>query len=51
MPNAEIFWPAIVVRSCKVKVRLNHRFRLREARAAHEALQSRQTTGSIVLLP
>jgi len=51
MPNAEIFWPAIVVRSRKVKVDLNHRFGLHEARAACETLQSHQKTRLIVLLP
>jgi NADPH2:quinone reductase len=40
-----------VVRSGKVTVDLNHRFSLEEAREAHEALQSRATTGSIVLAP
>jgi NADPH2:quinone reductase len=40
-----------VVRAGKVRVDVNHRFRLDEARQAHEALQARATTGSIVLIP
>jgi NADPH:quinone reductase len=39
------------VRSGLVKVEVKHRFRLDEARQAHEALQSRATTGPIVLIP
>lgn len=34
-----------------VKVQVNQRFKLSEARAAHEALHSRQTTGATVLIP
>ena len=40
-----------VVASGAVKVPVNQRFPLREARAAHEALESRRTTGSTVLIP
>ena len=40
-----------VIASGKVKVSVNQRFRLADARAAHEALQSRATTGATVLLP
>lgn len=40
-----------IVRSGKVRVDVNHRFPLEAARQAHEALQSRATTGSIVLIP
>jgi NADPH2:quinone reductase len=40
-----------VVASGAVKVPVNQRFPLKEARAAHEALESRRTTGSTVLLP
>jgi NADPH2:quinone reductase len=40
-----------VIASGKVKVAVNHRFKLSEARLAHEALQSRRTTGATVLLP
>lgn len=34
-----------------IKVSVNHTFPLAEAKAAHIALESRQTTGSVVLLP
>jgi NADPH2:quinone reductase len=34
-----------------VKVQVNQRFKLADARAAHEALQSRKTTGATVLTP
>jgi NADPH2:quinone reductase len=40
-----------VVASGKVKVPVNQRFALKEARAAHEALEGRHTTGSTILLP
>jgi NADPH2:quinone reductase len=40
-----------VVASGKVKVPVNQRFPLKEARAAHEALEGRHTTGSTILLP
>lgn len=40
-----------VVASRAVKVVVNQRFKLSEARAAHEALHSRATTGATVLLP
>lgn len=40
-----------VVRSGRVKVAVSHRFPLREAARAHEALESRTTTGSSILLP
>ena len=40
-----------VVASGAVKVPVNQRFPLAEARAAHEALESRRTTGSTVLIP
>ena len=32
-------------------VRIGHRYRLEKARTAHEDLQSRQTTGKLILLP
>lgn len=35
----------------KLKLRLEHFFPLSEARAAHEALEGRQTTGKIILTP
>jgi NADPH:quinone reductase len=35
----------------QVKVEIGQRFRLTQARAAHEALESRKTTGSTVLIP
>ena len=34
-----------------VKIAVNQRFKLTDARAAHEALHSRQTTGATVLIP
>ena len=37
--------------SGKVRVEIGQRFRLAQARAAHEALESRATTGASVLLP
>lgn len=40
-----------VVLSGKVKVRINQTWPLREAAAAHRALEARQTTGSTLLLP
>jgi NADPH2:quinone reductase len=40
-----------VIASGTVKVAVNQRFRLDQARAAHEALHSRATTGATVLLP
>ena len=45
---AELF---AVVESGVVKIRVNQTFPLAEAAAAHRALESRQTTGSTVLLP
>ncbi|MEN3931459.1 quinone oxidoreductase [Microvirga sp. W0021] len=40
-----------VVKSGAVKIPLHARYKLSEARQAHEALESRQTTGAMVLLP
>ncbi len=40
-----------VIASGAVKVSVNQRFRLADARRAHEALHSRATTGATVLLP
>jgi NADPH2:quinone reductase len=40
-----------VVAAGIVKIRVNQTFPLREAAAAHTALEARQTTGSTVLLP
>jgi len=39
------------IASGAVKIAVNQRFKLSDARAAHEALHSRQTTGATVLLP
>jgi len=39
------------VQSGAVKIRVNQTFPLKDAAAAHEALESRRTTGSTVLLP
>jgi NADPH2:quinone reductase len=40
-----------VIASGAVKIEINQRFKLNEAARAHEALQSRQTTGATILLP
>lgn len=40
-----------VIASGAVRIEINQRFKLSEAAKAHEALQSRQTTGATVLLP
>lgn len=40
-----------VIASGAVKIAINQRFKLSEARAAHEALHSRATTGATVLIP
>ena len=40
-----------VILSGKVRIRIDQRFALTEARAAHEALESRATTGSTLLIP
>jgi NADPH2:quinone reductase len=40
-----------VIASGAVKISVNQRFRLEDARAAHEALHSRATTGATVLVP
>ena len=40
-----------VVKSGAVSIRVNQTFALSDAAAAHTALESRQTTGSTVLLP
>jgi NADPH:quinone reductase len=40
-----------VIKSGVVKIAINQRFALADARAAHEALQSRKTTGATILIP
>jgi NADPH:quinone reductase len=40
-----------VLRSGAVKITINQRFALADARLAHAALQSRQTTGATILIP
>jgi NADPH2:quinone reductase len=40
-----------VVASGKVKIQIDQTFPLSEARAAHEALEGRKTTGSTILMP
>jgi NADPH2:quinone reductase len=40
-----------VMASGAVKISINQRFKLADARAAHEALHSRATTGATILLP
>ena len=39
------------IASGAVKIEINQRFALKDARAAHEALHSRKTTGTTVLIP
>jgi NADPH2:quinone reductase len=39
------------VLSGAVKIRVNQTFPLKDAQAAHEALEARRTTGSTVLIP
>ena len=39
------------VASAKVKVQIDQKFALSEARAAHEALEARKTTASTILIP
>ena len=40
-----------IITSGAVRISVNQRFKLKDARAAHEALHSRATTGATVLLP
>jgi NADPH2:quinone reductase len=40
-----------VVESGAVKIEINQRFSLKDAKAAHEALEGRKTTGSTLLMP
>jgi NADPH:quinone reductase-like Zn-dependent oxidoreductase len=40
-----------VVLSGKVKIEINHTFALRDAQQVHRDLESRKTTGSIVMVP
>jgi NADPH2:quinone reductase len=40
-----------VVASGEVKIQIDQKFALSEARAAHEALESRKTTASTILIP
>ena len=40
-----------VVQSGAVKIRVNQTFALKDAAAAHEALEARRTTGSTILIP
>jgi NADPH:quinone reductase len=40
-----------VLKSGAVKIAINQRFALADARLAHQALQSRQTTGATILIP
>ena len=40
-----------VIASGAVKIAVNQRFALGDARQAHEALHSRKTTGATVLVP
>jgi NADPH2:quinone reductase len=40
-----------VIASGAVKIAINQRFTLKDARQAHEALHSRKTTGATVLIP
>ncbi len=40
-----------VVRAGSVKIHVSQRFALADVQAAHRALEARQTTGSVVLIP
>jgi NADPH2:quinone reductase len=40
-----------MVESGKVKIEINQRYALKDVALAHIALESRQTTGSTILLP
>jgi NADPH2:quinone reductase len=40
-----------MIRSGKVKVTIGSRYPLREAAEAHQALEARETSGSVLLLP
>ena len=40
-----------VVRSGAVKIEVRHRYPLKDAAEAHRALEGRQTTGSVILIP
>jgi NADPH2:quinone reductase len=40
-----------VIAKGAVTIEINQRFKLADARAAHEALHSRQTTGATILMP
>lgn len=40
-----------IVRSGKVKIEVQHRYSLRDAEQVHRDLESRKTTGSVVMLP
>jgi len=40
-----------VVASGQVKIRIDQRFALADAQAAHRSLEGRQTTGCTILLP
>jgi NADPH2:quinone reductase len=40
-----------MVESGKVRIPINHTYRLDEVVAAHKALEGRQTTGATVLIP
>jgi NADPH2:quinone reductase len=40
-----------MVESGKVKIEISRRYPLRDAAQAHHAIETRQTTGSVVLIP
>ena len=40
-----------MVQSGKIAIAVNHRYPLKDAAAAHRALEARQTTGSMILIP
>jgi NADPH2:quinone reductase len=40
-----------VIASGAVKVAINHRFALKDAAQAHDALTGKQTTGATILIP
>lgn len=50
-PHAAFAKIVAAMRSDTLRIKVHHRFRLDQAREAHEALQGRTTTGAVVLIP
>jgi NADPH:quinone reductase-like Zn-dependent oxidoreductase len=44
-----LWWDLVAVADGDLDVRIGHRYPLHEARAAHEDLHARRTTGKVVL--